>query len=328
VNRVLDPALTLDAIRACRARLGDRVATTPVHLWRGPRIAAAAGDDVAVLVKLELLQVTGTFKARGALNVIESLTPDQLARGVAAASGGNHAVAVAFAAQAAGSPAKVVMPKTASPARVDLAKAYGAEVELVETIAAAFARTEEIVAQEGRTFVHPFEGPLTAQGTATVALEFSEQAGPLDAVIIPIGGGGLCGGMAAAFKQLQPNCQVFGVEPTGADSMVRSLAAGHPLKLDKVQTIADSLGSPMALPYSFGLCRDFVDEVVLVDDDALRAAMGLLFAEMKLAAEPACAAATAALTGPLKGRFAGKRVGVLACGSNIDPATFARHLGV
>jgi len=323
---MVDPALCLDAIQECRARLGDRIVTTPIHTWRGPKISALVGTGIEVVVKLELLQVTGSFKPRGALNVIGALSAQELARGVVAASGGNHAVAVAYAAQSVGTSAKVVMPRAASSARIELAKIYGAEVELAADIAAVYARTEEIVAAEGRALVHPFEGPLTAQGTATVALEFSQQAGPLDAVIVPIGGGGLCGGMAAAFKQLQPNCRIIGVEPVGADSMTRSLAVGHPIRLDKVTTIADSLGAPMALPYSFALCRDFVDELVLVDNSQMQQAMRLLFEEMKLAVEPACAASSAALCGPLKGRFTGGRIGLLACGTNIDGATFSRHL--
>jgi threonine dehydratase len=196
----------------------------------------------------------------------------------------------------------------------------------VENVQEAFVRVEEVQEQEGRYFVHPFEGPLTALGTATVGLEFSTQAPDLDAVIIPIGGGGLCAGMATAFKQLQPGCQVFGVEPVGADAMARSFAAGAPQTITRVQTIADSLGAPMTLPYSFDLCRRFVDELVMLDDEAMRQAMALLFRSMKLAVEPAGAAATAALCGPLKERLRGKRVGLIVCGSNIDAATFAGHI--
>jgi threonine dehydratase len=145
-------------------------------------------------------------------------------------------------------------------------------------------------------------------------------------VIVPIGGGGLCAGVAAAVKQLQPRCAVFGVEPVGADSMRRSFAAGSPQSIDAVRTIADSLGAPHAEPYSFALCQRFVDDLVLVDDDALREAMRLLLAEAKLAVEPAGAAATAALAGPLRSRLAGKRVALIVCGANIDPETFARHV--
>jgi len=144
-------------------------------------------------------------------------------------------------------------------------------------------------------------------------------------VIIPIGGGGLCGGMAAAIKQIKPSCQVFGVEPEGADSMARSFRAGTPQSIDKVRTIADSLGAPYALPYSFELCHHFVDDLVLIDDEAMRRAMGLLFSSMKLAVEPAGAAATAALCGPLRERLRGQRVGVIVCGANIDLETFTRQ---
>jgi threonine dehydratase len=163
-------------------------------------------------------------------------------------------------------------------------------------------------------------------GDATLGFEWARQVPDTDAIIVPVGGGGLVAGISLAFKQLQPNCQVFGVEPEGADSMHRSFAAGKPEKVDKIATIADSLGAPFATPYSFGVCRRFIDELVMIDDAAMKRAMSLLFAEAKLAVEPAGAAATAALTGPLRERLKGKRVGVLVCGSNIDGATFARYL--
>ncbi|HEY7508723.1 MAG TPA: pyridoxal-phosphate dependent enzyme, partial [Vicinamibacteria bacterium] len=170
------------------------------------------------------------------------------------------------------------------------------------------------------------EGPRTALGTATLGLELVEQVPDLEAVVVPIGGGGLCAGVAAAVKLLRPGCRVFGVEPEGADTMRRSFDAGSPQKIDAVRTIADSLGAPHAAPYSFGLCREYVDEVVLVDDDALRRAMLLLFWSAKLAVEPAGAAATAALAGPLRDRLAGRRVALIVCGANIDAPTFTRHL--
>ena len=131
--------------------------------------------------------------------------------------------------------------------------------------------------------------------------------------------------MAAAIKQLKPACTVYGVEPTGADSMARSFAAGSPQPIERVRTIADSLGAPFALPYSYALCREFVDDLVLVDDDAMRRAMGLLYSDMKLAVEPAGAAATAALCGPLRQELLGKRVGLIVCGANIDLATFSQQ---
>ena len=167
---------------------------------------------------------------------------------------------------------------------------------------------------------------FTARGTATVAIEWLEQASDLDAVIVPVGGGGLIAGMSSAIKQLRPDCLVIGVEPMGADSMWRSLAAGSPQKLERVATIADSLGAPYALPYSFELCRRYVDEVVRIADEAMIDAMRLALDSLKLVLEPAGAAATAALLGPLRERLAGRRVGVLVCGSNIDLASFNRML--
>jgi threonine dehydratase len=202
----------------------------------------------------------------------------------------------------------------------------GATVELAEDVHQAFARVKQIEREEGRTFVHPFEGPLTALGNATLGLELVEQAGALDAVIVPIGGGGLCAGVAAAVKLASPRTLVFGVEPEGADSMHRSFAAGSPQAIEKVTTIADSLGAPYAAPYSFDLCRRYVDDLALVSDDALRRAMRLLFTSAKLGVEPAGAAATAALLGPLRERLGGRRVAVIVCGANIDPASFCAHL--
>jgi len=316
-----------EQIAAARARLNDLIIETPVHHWRGPEIAAAAGAGTKVLLKLELFQYTGSFKARGALTNMLNLAPDALARGVTAVSAGNHAIAVAYAAKTLGSSAKVVMMKTANPFRVERCRSYGAEVVLAEDVHSAFDTVRRIEKEEGRSFVHPYESELTILGTATLGYEWCRQTPDLDAMIVPIGGGGLAAGIACAVKQLRPECQVFGVEPEGADSMHRSFAAGEPRPIEKVGTIADSLGAPFALPYSFGLCRRFLDGLVMIDDGAMRRAMGLLFREMKLAVEPAGAAATAALCSPLRERLGGKRVGVIVCGSNIDTATFARHLG-
>ena len=316
--------ITLVAIRQTRERLGERVVETPVWKWEGQEIEAAAGPGTEIYLKLELFQRTGSFKPRGALSVMLDLDRVALERGVTAVSAGNHAIAVAFAARMLGTTAKVVMPATANPLRVERCRGYGAEVVLTPDVHTAFARVQEIQQEEGRHFVHPYEGPRTALGTATVALEFLRQVPDLDAAIIPIGGGGLCAGMAAAIKLLCPQCLVFGVEPEGADTMHRSFAAGAPVAIERVQTIADSLGAPLALPYSFDLCRKNVDGLVLISDKAMRAAMRLLFGSMKLAVEPAGAAATAALCGPLRERLAGKRVGVVVSGTNMDGPTFSR----
>ncbi len=313
-------------IEAVQRQLGSHIRTTPLWSWRADALAAHVGDDTEVLLKLELFQYTGSFKPRGALAVMLDLPPDVLRRGVTAVSAGNHAMAVGYAARVLGTSAKVVMPKTANPFRVQGCRAYGAEVVLVDDVHAAFAQVQRIQDAEGRTFVHPFEGPRTALGTATLGLELCQQAERLDAVIVPIGGGGLCAGVALAVKQLMPGCQVFGVEPEGADTMHRSFAAGRPEAIDAVRTIADSLGAPHAAPYSFALCRRFVDELIMIDDALLCRAMALLFGSMKLAVEPAGAAATAALIGPLRARLRGRRVGVIVCGANLDAATFARHV--
>lgn len=317
---------TIAEIRAARQALEGLIVETPVWHWHNRESVQHLGAETDLYLKLELFQFTGSFKPRGALTVMRSLDQAALAKGVTAVSAGNHAIAVAFAAQLLGTTAKVVMPKTANPARVATCRSYGATVELVDHVALAFERVQQIQEEEGRHFVHPFEGLNTILGTATVGLEFASQVPNLDAVIIPIGGGGLCAGMATAIKQLQPNCQVFGVEPVGADTMHRSFAAGAPQSISTVQTIADSLGAPHAAPYSFGLCQRFVDELVLVNDDEIRRAMALLFRSMKLAVEPAGATATAALWGPLQERLRGRRVGVIVCGANIDIDTFAKHV--
>ncbi|MHA1566517.1 MAG: threonine ammonia-lyase [Alphaproteobacteria bacterium] len=321
----MDAAPTLAQIEAARARLGDLVIETPVTPWRGEIVERVFGAGTELLLKLELFQVTGTFKPRGALCVMLSLDPQELARGVTAVSAGNHAIAVAYAARVLETTAKVVMMQGASPFRVEQCRSYGAEVVFAEDVHKAFAMVEEIKEREGRSFVHPFEGPQTVLGTATVGWEFCRQAPELDAVIVPIGGGGLCAGISRAVKLAQPSCEVFGIEPEGADSMHRSFAAGEPVGIDAVRTIADSLGAPYATPGSFALCRDNVDELVLISDDEMRAAMKLLFHHMKLGVEPAGAASTAALAGPLRERLAGKRVGLIICGTNTDLETFRRH---
>ena len=320
----MQPRLTIGEIRAARRQLGDLVLTTPVHELAGPSVEAALAPGTRAFLKLELLQRTGSFKPRGALLNIMGLSRDELARGVCAISAGNHAVATAYAAARLGTHARIVMIASANPFRVAQCRAFGADIEFAEDAHAGFRRVEELQIAEARPLIHPFEGLRTALGTATLGLEFLEQAPDLEAVIVPIGGGGLCAGVAAAVKLINPACQVFGVEPEGADSMHRSFAAGRPMAIERVSTIADSLGAPYALPVSFALCRDNVDALVRVDDAALVAAMRFLLEQAKLAVEPAGAAATAALLGPLRDRLAGRRVGLVVCGANIDADSHAR----
>lgn len=316
--------LTLDEIRLAAGQLADHIVRTPVHRLQSSEVEHVLGATTETWLKLELFQRTGTFKARGALLNVLALPAEARKQGVTAVSAGNHAAAVAFAAATAGVSAKVVMFASANPLRVELCRSFGAEVVFAETAHAGFELATRLAEQEGRTLIHPFEGRTTALGTATVGLELCEQIPGLDAVIIPVGGGGLCAGIASAVKLLAPRCQIFGVEPEGADSMHRSFAAGEPRSIERVATIADSLGAPYALPISFELCRRNVDGLVRISDAEMRAAMRFLLRNAKLAVEPAGAAATAALLGPLKERLRDRRVGLIVCGSNIDEATYAR----
>ena len=197
---------TVDQIRAARERLGTLVYTTPVRPLEDDAVSQAIGATTRLWLKEELFQRTGSFKPRGALTVMLDLDAEQLRRGVTGVSAGNHAISLGYSARILGSTAKVVMPKTANPFRIQLCKEFGVEVELVDDVATAFARVKEIEASEGRTFVHPYEGPKTALGTATVGLEFVEQTRALgvelDAVLVASGGGGLTAGVACAVKQM------------------------------------------------------------------------------------------------------------------------------
>ena len=317
----------LDEIRAVSAALTPYITRTPVLHWKGPEVEAAL-PDTEIFLKLELLQVTGTFKPRGALSVMLALRDEGvLDAGVTAVSAGNHAVAVAYSAKLLRTAAKVVMPSNANAFRVERCRRYGAEVVLTETIADAFAEVERIRGEEGRHFIHPFEGHRTTLGTATVGLEFCEQVPDLNAVIVPVGGGGLAAGISSAVTQLLPGCKVYGVEPQGAKSMSLSFASGKPETIERVDTIADSLGAPYALEQSFALCQRYIEAIALVSDDELRQTMRFLFENAKIAVEPAGAAATAAALGPLAAELAGKRIGLVVCGSNTDIDTFAEQVG-
>ena len=321
---------SLDTIRSVADKVSPFVLRTPTVAWPvSPELRPGRGE---LFVKLELLQRTGSFKPRGAINNIQQLLGNSNASdltehpGVTAFSAGNHAIATAYAARSLGVSAKVVMPRSANPFRVERCQQYGAEVVFGETIADLLSIVKALQADEGRHLIHPFESEHTIAGTAGVGLELCNDIESLDAVIVPVGGGGLIAGIAAAVKQLQPNCLVFGVEPTGACGMQQSVAQGAPMEKVVVDTIADSLGAPMHAPLTFANVRDHVDELVQVSDDELRAAMRQMFDDMKLAVEPACAAALAALNRPLAARLVGKRVALIACGSNIDMASYQRLL--
>jgi threonine dehydratase len=328
-TRPLSDALSypsMHEIMDTATRLSGKVLRTPVWHWQTGAARALLDEDTEVWLKLELFQKTGTFKVRGALNSVAAMDDDARRRGTVAVSAGNHAIAAAYAANQYGIHAKVVMPQHASPARIAACRELGAEVILMPDVHQAFSHGLEIEAEEGRTMIHPFDGPLVAQGTATIGLELMQQVPDLDAVLVPVGGGGLCAGIAAAVKQFNPSCAVYGVEPAGADAMNRSFRSGRPERLEQVATVADSLGAPYALDYSFGVCRRFADGMVRVSDDEICRAMVDLYRDMKLVAEPAAATATAALFGPLRERLRGKRVALIVCGSNIDPARFSELL--
>lgn len=326
----LAAAPSLEEVRATRARLGDLVVTTPIRLLADDDVADAVGTTSRILLKEELFQKTGSFKPRGALSVMLDLDKEALSRGVVGVSAGNHAISLAYSARILDTTATLVMPKTANAYRVEMCRRFGGTVELVDDVHEAFARTEDIARSEGRTFVHPFEGPKTARGTATVGLELIEQAQreglDLDAVVVAVGGGGLSAGVASAVKQLADSTAVYAVEPEGADSLARSLRAGSPQAIEKVRTVADSLGAPRCEPYSFELNRRFLDGAVLVSDEQIREAMRLLYYSAKLVTEPAGAAALAGLMFPLRERLNGQTVAVIVCGANIDEATFSRLL--
>lgn len=311
----------VERMRQVARLLEPRVLHTPSVLWPG-LTSSVPGE---LWVKLELLQRTGSFKARGALNSVMQL-PDSDS-GVVAFSAGNHAIAVAWACRELGVDATVVMPQSANPARVSKVLELGAKIAYGETISDLITIVERLQNEEGRALVHPFEGLPVVEGTATVGLELIDDVSELDAVYVPVGGGGLMAGVASAIKQLSPRCRVIGVEPEGADGMRQSLEAGAPLDKVMVDSVADSLGAPMHRPYTYSLISQYVDDMVTVSDEELRQAMCRLFDNMKLAVEPACAAALAAVTAAGEaGKHGSGRVLIIACGSNIDEHTWYSHV--
>ncbi|HKU00191.1 MAG TPA: threonine/serine dehydratase [Paraburkholderia sp.] len=313
---------TLDEIASQHFTLAPWVLRTPVF----DRHDLPSLGNTHVNFKFELLQASGSFKVRGAFTHLLALDAAQRSAGVTCVSGGNHAIAVAYAAKRLGIGVKVVLFRTASEARVEQCRRLGAEIVRASDSREAFEIVRRIEAEEGRYFVHPFNGYRTVLGTATLGYEWATQAPDLDAVIVPIGGGGLAAGVATALRLANPRVRIYGVEPEGADAMSRSFAANHTVRMAHMQTIADSLMSPHTEQYSYTLCRRHLERIVTVSDDALRAAMRVLFDELKLAVEPACATATAGLYGPLRDTLQGKRVGVLLCGTNTDPRRFGEQI--
>ncbi|HEX4682600.1 MAG TPA: threonine/serine dehydratase [Gemmatimonadaceae bacterium] len=306
---------SLSQIEAARARLSGRLHITPTVT--ATRLGERLG--IKLFLKCENLQKTGSFKTRGALNKISQLTPAERDHGVITVSAGNHAQAVAWAARKEGIKATVVMFAAASPAKVDASRGYGADVVLYgESGIQSFAKARELEREHGYTFVHPFDDELVAAGAGTVGLELLEQTESLDAVVVPVGGGGLIAGILPAIKERNPRIRVYGVEPRGASSMRQSLDAGHAVHLQTINTIADGLAAPMAGEMPFEMVKRYADDVVVIDDDAIASAVPELLLNTKLLAETAGAAAMAAiLTRAIPVRD-GERVAAIVSGGNID----------
>ena len=315
--------LDLAAVHSAREKIAGRLHVTPT--LSATRIGARVG--VQLVLKCENLQKTGSFKVRGVLNKLSRLSEESRKRGVVTVSAGNHAQALAWAAREAGVKATVVMPAAASPAKVDASRGYGAEVVLHgETSIQAFARARELERDRVLTFVHPFDDELVCAGAGTVGLELLEQARDLDVVVIGVGGGGLISGMLVALKESKPSLRVYGVEPVGASSMRQSLDQGHAVHLDSVNTIADGLAAPMAGELNYEIVRRYADDVVLIDDATIAAGARELLFSAKLLAEPAGAAATAAILARAIPLRDGERVAAVVSGGNLNTAKLVAML--
>jgi threonine dehydratase len=313
--------LDLAAVRDARARIADRIHLTPTFTSR--RLGERAG--VRLFLKCESLQKTGSFKVRGALNKLASLSDDERARGVITVSAGNHAQAMAWAAQSAGVHAVVVMPNTASPTKVEASRGYGAEVVLHGASGnESFPHAHELARERGLTFVHPFDDERICAGAGTTGLELLEQVADLDVVVVPIGGGGLISGIAVAIKESNPKIRVYGVEPTGAASTRLSLDSGRAMRITSLNTIADGLAAPMTGELNYEIVKRYVDDVIVIDDDAIAEGLRQLLFSAKLLAEPAGAAAVGALLAKAVPVRQGERVAAIVSGGNVDAAKLAK----
>lgn len=306
--------ISKDDITAARERIRGHVHETP--LLRSTRLGDRHGR-VKLRFKCESLQRTGSFKARGALNAVMQLSAEQRRKGVVTVSAGNHAQALAWAASKEGVDCIAVMPEAAPRSKVDATRGYGGTVEQIGgERQRIFDRAHEI-ARGGRVLVHPFEDDHVAAGAGTVGLEILEQAPDATTIIVPIGGGGLIAGVAVAVKESHPGTRIIGVEPEGASAMRKSLDAGSPQRVEP-NTVADGLAAPMAGAMTFDAVRRYVDDVVVVSDDEILAALREIALFAKLIVEPAGAASLAALvTGRVRAR-PGEEVVAIASGGNVD----------
>lgn len=311
------PAAT-DVTLADVAAAADRIAP---YLPRTPLVTSrtlSRMTGATLRLKTENLQRTGSFKVRGALNAILQLGPEQRARGVVTFSAGNHGQGLAYAASLVGVPCTVFMSEHAVPAKVEAIRGYGAETRFGPDIDAAFRMMGAYQEEAGAYLVHPFADPAIIAGQGTVALELIEEFPALEQVVVPVGGGGLISGVALTIKALQPQARVVGVEPVGAAVVSLSLQAGRPLRLEQVTTIADGLGAPFAAELTQRLIERHVDDVVLVTDDEIVAALHLILGRAKLLVEPAGAAAVAALLTNKAAIPHGANTAAILSGGNID----------
>jgi threonine dehydratase len=315
--------VSLDDVLAAREAIAGHVHRTPT--FSSSTLARLAGVRGAHL-KAELFQRTGSFKPRGVFAKLASLSADEKERGVVTWSAGNAAQAVALAATTEGLDCTVFMWRTANPLKVAATRGYGSQVDLeAENAAEAHGRLLAHVEATGATFVHPFDDPALHAGHGSLGLELLEDVPDVDVVLVPVGGGGLISGVATAVKARRPEARVIGVEPEGSAALHAALAAGEVVQVVP-NTIADGLGAPFTGEHSLAVCRERVDEVVLVTDEEITEATRFLYERAKLACEPAGAAATAAL---LAGKIVvdpDEAVAMVVSGGNVDPQKAAAIL--
>jgi threonine dehydratase len=313
----------LGDVRAARETIAGRLHRTPIF-------SSAALDELTgarVFLKAELFQRTGSFKPRGVLNSLASLSPEQRRRGVIAISAGNHAQAVAYGAAGEGLDALLVMWQGASEQKIAATRAYGAEVDLEATNPSeAFERLDQLLEASGRTLIHPFDAPATIAGQGTVGLEIAEDVSDVDVVVVPVGGGGLLAGVATAIKGVRPEARVIGVEPELSTALHSALAAGERVSVVP-QSIADGLSAPHAGRLAIEISQALVDDVVLVSEDQIRHSFRFLYERAKLAAEPAGAVGVAAVQAGKVALEPAENVAVVVSGGNVAAHTAAAILG-
>ena len=314
------PILTLADVVAARERLRDSIYYSPCP--HSQMLSALTGQQV--YLKLENLQMTGSFKERGALNRIAVLTPEQASRGVIAASAGNHAQGVAYHATKRGIKALIVMPLTTPLVKVTATREFGAEVLLHgANYDEAFAEAMRLCDEQELTFIHPFDDAHVMAGQGTIGLELLEQVPQLEAVVVPIGGGGLIGGVACAIKESRPDVRVVGVQTSRLPSMAAAVEAHQPVTLEPATTIADGIAVRRAGKLTLPVVENYVDEIVTVDEDEIASAILMLLEREKTLAEGAGAAALAALL-QYRTSLKDAHAAVLVCGGNIDVTLLSR----